>query len=138
MSASMGKYSYSHSQSRSRGSSPHPNMSTHRRPKLVRASATAPSLATSNASRKDLSNQQSTRAASILSRMANYSTSQHDSPSSSCSSPSQRSLSIERRKEPYVMTVHQSAGGYYSFPSFEDFQDYHGNDDSGEHSMQKG
>ncbi|KAL3425631.1 hypothetical protein PVAG01_02422 [Phlyctema vagabunda] len=120
-SSTMGKYS----QTRSRTSSPHPSLSTtSRRPKLVRASATAPSVATSNASRKDLSNQQSPRAASILSRVASYSTSQQTSPSSSCSSPGPRSLSEERRKESFSsMSCHQS-GSYFSFPSFEDFQEY--------------
>ncbi|PQE16589.1 heterogeneous nuclear ribonucleo g protein [Rutstroemia sp. NJR-2017a WRK4] len=67
------------------------------RPKLMRAHATAPSLATGNASRKDLASlQSSSRATTILTRVASYSaqqdhTSPRSSPSSSCSSPLSRS-----------------------------------------------
>ncbi|PQE11942.1 hypothetical protein CJF31_00000074 [Rutstroemia sp. NJR-2017a BVV2] len=67
------------------------------RPKLMRAHATAPSLATGNASRKDLASlQSSSRATTILTRVASYSAQQdhsspRSSPSSSCSSPLSRS-----------------------------------------------
>ncbi|RDW89398.1 hypothetical protein BP6252_01430 [Coleophoma cylindrospora] len=132
MSSALG---YSQPKSRSRTSSPHPNLATARRPKLVRASATAPSVAISNASRKDLSNHQSARAAAILSRVASYS-SQQTSPGSTCLTPGQRSLSMERRKEPFVMASSQS-GSYFSFPSFEDFQDYQDDLRRSEHRNEK-
>lgn len=74
----------------------------------MRASATCPQLATSSASRKDLSNMQSCGATTILARVASYSTAQHEhsmrvSPHSTCSSPDQRtpeSTNLESRKEP--------------------------------------
>jgi hypothetical protein len=85
-----------------------------RRPKLMRASATCPQLATSNASRKDLANLQSCGATTILTRVASYSMAQHEhamrnSPSS-CSSPGQRSPespSLESKKEPFEIAIHQ-------------------------------
>lgn len=63
------------SKSQSRNSSPKISV---RRPKLLRASATAPSLATSNASRKDLASLhcQSSGAATLLTRMASSSSAQ--------------------------------------------------------------
>jgi len=102
-----------------------------RRPKLMRASATCPQLATSNASRKDLANMQSCGATTILTRVASYSMAQHEhasraSPHSTCSSPGQRSpesANLESRKEPFEIAIHQS-GNYFCFPSFEDFQEY--------------
>jgi len=114
--------------SQSRGSSP---KTFSRRPKLMRASATAPSLAISNASRKDLASLHSSRATTILNRVANYSTAQQEhalraSPTSTCSSPGRRSPqsdSMESPKEPFEIAIHQS-GAYFSFPSFEDFQDF--------------
>jgi hypothetical protein len=93
--------------SSSRGS-----QSSHR-PKLARASATAPSLATSNASRQDLANLQSTRASTLLTRVASYSSSpenahhphhyncRYSPPSSLCSSPEQHSPTSEVQKQPY-------------------------------------
>ena len=86
--------------------------SSSHRPKLARASATAPSLATSNASRQDLANLQSTGASALLSRVASYSVGpdhahhshsyspRYSSPSSLSSSPEQSPAS-ETRKEPY-------------------------------------
>src|SRR5436190_10295781 len=83
------------------------------RPKLARASATAPSLATSNASRKDLANLQSTRASALLTRVASYSAgsdqphhlhhynSRHSPSGSLCSSPEQNSPTSILRKQPY-------------------------------------
>jgi hypothetical protein len=63
--------------STTRNSSPKRSLPT-RRPKLMRASATAPSLATSNASRKDLAlaGLQNSRAATLLTRVASYSSAQ--------------------------------------------------------------
>jgi hypothetical protein len=80
----------------------------------MRASATCPQLATSNASRKDLASLQSCRATTILTRVASYSMAQHEhamraSPHSTCSSPSQRSpesANLER-KEPFEIAIHQ-------------------------------
>jgi len=100
----------------------------------MRASATCPQLATSNASRKDLASIQSCGATTILNRVASYSMAQHEhagrtSPHSACSSPGQRSPgngNLEGRKEPFEITIHQS-GNYFSFPSFEDFQYYEEN-----------
>ncbi|TVY44675.1 hypothetical protein LSUB1_G000115 [Lachnellula subtilissima] len=122
------------SKSQSRGTSP---MVAARRPKLMRAAATAPSLATSNASRKDLASRQSSRAATLLNRVASYSTAQHEhrlhgTPGSVYSNPEQgspdSSASMEERKEPFQTAIHQS-GNYFSFPSFEDFQDFQENEE---------
>ncbi|TVY19075.1 hypothetical protein LARI1_G000854 [Lachnellula arida] len=121
------------SKSQSRGSSP---MAAARRPKLMRAAATAPSLATSNASRKDLASRQSSRAATLLNRVASYSTAQHEhrlhgTPGSVYSNPEQgspESASMEERKEPFETAIHQS-GNYFSFPSFEDFQAFQENEE---------
>ncbi|KAH8598043.1 hypothetical protein B0O99DRAFT_52920 [Bisporella sp. PMI_857] len=100
------------------------------RPRLMRASATCPQLATSNASRKDLATLQSYGAATILTRVASYSTAQHEhairhSPSSSCSSPLQSPASANmERKEPFENATQQYSGNYFSFPSFEDFEEF--------------
>lgn len=86
---------------------------TSRRPKLMRASATCPQLATSNASRKDLASLQSCGAATILTRVASYSTAQHEhdmrTPHSAYSSSgrSPESASSENRKEPFEVAIHQ-------------------------------
>ncbi|PSS10613.1 hypothetical protein M430DRAFT_21967 [Amorphotheca resinae ATCC 22711] len=116
------------SKTQSRGSSP---KTPSRRPKLMRASATCPQLATSNASRKDLASRQSCGATTILTRVASYSTAQHEyamssSPHSTCSSPEQRSpgsAGLGGRKEPFEVAI-QQCGNYYSFPSFEGFQGF--------------
>jgi len=81
-----------------------------RRPKLMRAAATCPQLATSNACRNDLATLQSYGATTILSRVAGYSNEQvlRMSPRSACSSPGQRSPeSASERKEPFEVTIHQ-------------------------------
>ena len=73
----------------------------------VRASATCPQLATSNASRKDLATLQSSGATTILSRVASYSSAQHEhamrSPQSPCSSAGQspQSANLGSRKEAF-------------------------------------
>ncbi len=99
------------SKSLSRGESP-----AARRPKLMRASATAPSLATSNASRKDLATLQNSRAATLLTRMASYSSAQQNyershraSVGSACSSTGQRSpgSASSERKEPFTAAISQ-------------------------------
>jgi hypothetical protein len=84
-----------------------------KRPKLMRASATCPQLATSNASRNDLANRQSCGAASILTRVASYSGARRDaalstSPSSTFSSPETRSpgsANSDTRKEPFEVVI---------------------------------
>ncbi|KAH7393570.1 hypothetical protein BKA64DRAFT_709909 [Cadophora sp. MPI-SDFR-AT-0126] len=128
------------SKSQSRNSSP--KSPSARRPKLMRASATAPSLATSNASRNDLASLQSARAATLLTRMASYSTAQQnyerehrESIGSACSSGQGSPSSVNGdRKEPFEIVIQQS-GNYYSFPSFEDVQEYHHQNESHEHGV---
>jgi len=110
----------------------------------MRASATCPQLATSNASRKDLASLQSCGATTILTRVASYSMAQHEhamraSPHSTCSSPGQRSpesANLER-KEPFEIAIHQS-GNYFSFPSFEDFQEYREDEETLDGRQEKG
>ena len=71
------------------------------RPRLMRSSATAPCLATSNASRNDLANLHSaSRASALLSRLASYSFSQknHDIREPSDSSQSQ---SLRHSRSPH-------------------------------------
>jgi len=112
-----------------------------RRPKLMRASATAPSLATSNASRKDLAlaGLQNSRAATLLTRVASYSSAQMGYGGNSgkrqivdsfCESPvearSSGSSGMGERKEPFEIVISQ-CGNYFSFPSFEYFEDYQEN-----------
>jgi len=129
--------------STTRNSSPSSRKIPTRRPKLMRASATAASLATSNASRKDLAlaGLQSSRAATLLTRVASYSSAQmgygggngggngkRQSVGSFCESPVE-SRSPEsngmhmERKEPFEIVISQ-CGNYFSFPSFEYFEDY--------------
>ncbi|CAG8977389.1 hypothetical protein HYALB_00007019 [Hymenoscyphus albidus] len=100
--------------------------SSSHRPNLIRASATAPSLATSNASRKDLSSLQSSRATALLTRVASYSLGQYEQrgsrSSSVSSSPDQSPVGMGGRKEPFEMV---GSSNYYSFPSFEESQEYH-------------
>lgn len=115
------------SKSQSRALSP---KSSTRRPGLMRAAATAPSLATSNASRQDLASLQNSRAATLLTTLANYSThhsyehARRTSDGSMCSSPGQSPESeMSARRESFEVLAAQS--NYFSFPSFEDFQEYH-------------
>ena len=127
---------------------------------MMRASATCPQLATSNASRKDLANLQSCGATTILTRVATYSSAHHDhavrtSPLSSCSSPGQSTG--ERRKDPFEITISQcefhhhqrdegcgradcvgTAGNYFSFPSFEDFEEWKEDDERREGRDERG
>lgn len=112
--------------STTRSSSPSRKTPT-RRPKLMRASATAPSLATSNASRKDLAlaGFQNSRAATLLTRVASYSSAQmgygggsgvsggkRQSVGSFCESPVEsRSPEVNgmhmERKEPFEIVISQ-------------------------------
>jgi len=116
------------SKSQSRAMSP---KTSTRRPKLMRAAATAPSLAISNASRQDLASlHNSSRAATLLTTLASYSThhsyehARRTSDGSMCSSPGQSPESeMSARRESFEVLAAQS--NYFSFPSFEDFQEYH-------------
>ncbi|RAL60183.1 hypothetical protein DID88_000806 [Monilinia fructigena] len=123
----------------SRGSSPKVSS----RPKLMRAHATAPTLVTGtgSASRKDLASlQSSSKAASILSRMAGYSAQQEQgsgaggsprSANSAYSTPGNRSprspesgMTRSCKEELKGLQAQYQSAGYFSFPSFEDFQGY--------------
>jgi len=91
----------------------------------MRASATAPSLATSNASRKDLATlQSSARATTILTRVASYSAPKDHPVRCSPGSSLLRSSSIQRNPENAAADTRKDSAVYFSFPSFEDFQDY--------------
>ncbi|TEY80571.1 hypothetical protein BOTCAL_0037g00270 [Botryotinia calthae] len=109
----------------SRGSSP--SMSS--RPKLMRAHATAPSLVTGNASRKDLATlHASTKAASILTRVASYSAQQDHMNGGGSRRDSVSAYSTPGNRSPRSPEsgsgLARSSAGYFSFPSFEDFQGY--------------
>jgi len=101
-----------------------------RRPKLMRASATAPSLATSNASRQDLASLQNSRAATLLTTLASYSThhsyehARRTSDGSMCSSPGQSPESAMAERRETFEEVLAAQSNYFSFPSFEDFKEY--------------
>ncbi|OWP02663.1 hypothetical protein B2J93_6496 [Marssonina coronariae] len=95
----------------------------------MRAAATSPSLAKSNASRQDLASLQDARAATLLTRVAINSSAQQpggyrrQGSDNEHGSPSSTKTGHEMRKEPFEVMVQQS-GNYFSFPSFEDFQEY--------------
>ncbi|KAK4453603.1 hypothetical protein QBC34DRAFT_188733 [Podospora aff. communis PSN243] len=115
-----------------------------RRPRLLRASATEPSITTSNACRNALaSSQSSRRATELLSRVAFVSGSPPDSVIRSSSPMSARASmydSVDRQSELSSSPVshpdgfdelrhHSYSGRYFSFPSFDiyeaDQQDEH-------------
>ncbi|KAF8865751.1 hypothetical protein BDZ45DRAFT_783992 [Acephala macrosclerotiorum] len=128
------------SKSQSRAMSP---KTSTRRPKLMRAAATAPSLATSNASRQDLASLQNSRAATLLTTLANYSThhgyehARRTSDGSMCSSPGRSPESeMSARRESFEVLAAQS--NYFSFPSFEDFQEYHEDQERRESRQENG
>ncbi|KAI0999182.1 hypothetical protein K3495_g9012 [Podosphaera aphanis] len=125
----------SHSQSRNSSRCSHNLKSlSAERPKLMRATATAPSLQTSIIPREAQYSHSTTRAAALLSRMANSGASLRQtrggsigSLDSSCySSSEEQSPTSTRddvtRKESYVRCSNHS-GNYFSFPNFEDFED---------------
>ncbi|KAK4459970.1 hypothetical protein QBC42DRAFT_111102 [Cladorrhinum samala] len=108
-----------------------------RRPRLLRASATEPSITTSNASRNALANQSSRRAAELLTR-AFISSSPPDSILRSTSPISVRSSmfdSVDRRGELSSSPISQPdayddlqrpfSGRYFSFPSFDEYTESH-------------
>jgi len=93
----------------------------------MRASATAPSLAVSNASRHDLASLQHSGAATLLTTLASYShhTFEHPRRTSSgsvCSSSGQSLDTAMAERREFEILAAQS--NYFSFPSFEAFQEY--------------
>ncbi|KAK6584348.1 hypothetical protein PZA11_002572 [Diplocarpon coronariae] len=115
----------------SRAASPKSSSSS-RRPKLMRAAATSPSLAKSNASRQDLASLQDARAATLLTRVAINSSAQQPGGyrrQISCAAaahvdgarPGTGCICMHVAKR---MVLRGTAGNYFSFPSFEDFQEY--------------
>ncbi|KAK3373966.1 hypothetical protein B0T24DRAFT_679346 [Lasiosphaeria ovina] len=108
-----------------------------RRPRLLRASATEPSITTSNASRNALANSQSShRASELLSRVAFISGSPPDSIIRSTSPLAARAAmfeSMDRQGELSSSPVsspggfddlhtHPYSGRYFSFPSFDMYE----------------
>ncbi|KAK4203669.1 hypothetical protein QBC40DRAFT_16714 [Triangularia verruculosa] len=100
-----------------------------RRPRLLRASATEPSITTSNASRNALCSQSNRRATDLLTR-AFVSGSPPGSTSPLTVRPSMFD-SVDRQQELSVSPVSQpdydehgrpSSGRYFSFPSFDDYE----------------
>jgi len=109
-----------------------------RRPRLTRSSATEPSLATSYASRKDLvgSLHPATRATALLSRVASYSNKRPGQEFGLAPPKDGRKSASPRRRSPHsdgalvgkedLFSGHVRdtvQGGYFSFPSFDDFLD---------------
>ncbi|KXX81734.1 hypothetical protein MMYC01_200707 [Madurella mycetomatis] len=107
-----------------------------RRPRLMRASATEPSITTSNVSRDALATQSGRRATELLSRVAFVSSSPPDSVLRSTSLLSSRSSmydSVDRQGELSSspgsspdgfdeLHPHQFSGRYFSFPSFDMYE----------------
>ncbi|KAK0635478.1 hypothetical protein B0T17DRAFT_503008 [Bombardia bombarda] len=113
--------------------------SSQRRPRLLRATATEPSITTSNASRNALANSQSSRRATeLLSRVAFFSGSPPDSVIRSASPLSARTAmfeSMEHRHQGELssspvsspdsfddMHIRPHTGRYFSFPSFDMYE----------------
>ncbi|KAK4110709.1 hypothetical protein N656DRAFT_799837 [Canariomyces notabilis] len=120
-----------------------------RRPRLMRASATEPSITTSNVSRDALATQSDRRATELLSRMAFVSGSPPSESvlrsSSLLSSRSSMFDSVDRQGElsssPVSQTdafddlhSHPFSGRYFSFPSFDM---YEANQQEGEKEAEK-
>ncbi|KAK2047679.1 hypothetical protein LZ31DRAFT_115603 [Colletotrichum somersetense] len=110
---------------RRRESSPRPDRQ--RRPRLLRASATEPTITTtSNASRGDISSPQSSqRATELLNRVAIYSGHPPEYSPTSDVVPPMTSLSTEDMTVPTASRVqghrehHPYSNGYFSFPNFD-------------------
>ncbi|KAK4104993.1 hypothetical protein N658DRAFT_196944 [Parathielavia hyrcaniae] len=110
-----------------------------RRPRLLRATATEPSITTSNASPNALATPPGRRASELLSRVAFVSGSPPDSVLRSASMLSTRSSmydSVDRHSElssspvsqPELfddMNTHSCSGRYFSFPSFDLYEENH-------------
>ncbi|KAK4193078.1 hypothetical protein QBC35DRAFT_469407 [Podospora australis] len=108
-----------------------------RRPRLLRASATEPSITTSNASRNSLANESSRRATDLLTR-AFVSGSPPDSVLRSTSPLSTRTAmfdSVDRPVDLSTSPISQPdafdelqrpfSGRYFSFPSFDEYEASH-------------
>ncbi|KAK1760738.1 hypothetical protein QBC47DRAFT_13431 [Echria macrotheca] len=121
-----------------------------RRPRLLRASATEPSITTSNASRNSLaSSQSSRRATDLLSRVAFISGSPPDSairPSSPISARTSMFDSVDRQSELSSSPLsqpsgfdelhhhhHSYSGRYFSFPSFDMYEADHEEESKEDH-----
>ncbi|KAK0754810.1 hypothetical protein B0T18DRAFT_425146 [Schizothecium vesticola] len=132
------------SRSMSRRDSSTRSSSDKRRPRLLRASATEPSITTSNASRNSLaSSHSSRRATELLNKVAFSSGSPPDSiirPSSPLSTRSAMFDSPGRQSDFSTSPVsHQDGfddmphrphtGRYFSFPSFDMYEDHQHEDD---------
>ncbi|WYZ39026.1 hypothetical protein EsH8_III_000940 [Colletotrichum jinshuiense] len=123
---------------RRRESSPRPDR--RRRPRLLRASATEPTITTtSNASRGAISSPQSTqRAAELLNRMAVYSGPAPEYSPTSGAAPPMASLSVEDVTIAATNRVqghrehHPYSNGYFSFPNFDAWDGERRNDDKEE------
>ncbi|KAK4127708.1 hypothetical protein N657DRAFT_223797 [Parathielavia appendiculata] len=83
-----------------------------RRPRLLRATATEPSITTSNASPNALATQPGRRASELLSRVAFVSGSPPDSVLRSASM-------LSTRSSMYDNVDRHNSGRYFSFPSFD-------------------
>ncbi|KXH57816.1 hypothetical protein CSAL01_02231 [Colletotrichum salicis] len=126
---------------RRREASPRPDR--RRRPRLLRASATEPTITTtSNASRGAISSPQSSqRATELLSRVAVYSGHPPEYSPTSGATPHMASLSAEDMTIPTTNRVqghreHQSlwpdSNGYFSFPNFDAWDGERRSDDKEE------
>ncbi|KAF6824524.1 hypothetical protein CPLU01_10794 [Colletotrichum plurivorum] len=110
---------------RRRELSPRPDR--RRRPRLLRASATEPSITTtSNASRGAMTSPQSTqRATELLNRVAVFSGPAPECSPTSSSAPPMASLSAEDVTTPKANRAqghreyHPYSNGYFSFPNFD-------------------
>ncbi|SZF00436.1 unnamed protein product [Blumeria hordei] len=105
----------------SRHSSAHAKPLLARRPRLIRAAATAPSLQTAIISQETHYSQSSTRAAVLLSQVATAGVLRQTRGTSiaSLDSVSSHHDRVVAAKEP----CSANSENYFSFPSFEDFDD---------------
>nr|XP_036583099.1 uncharacterized protein CTRU02_07179 [Colletotrichum truncatum]KAF6791995.1 hypothetical protein CTRU02_07179 [Colletotrichum truncatum] len=123
---------------RRRESSPRPDR--RRRPRLLRASATEPSITTtSNASRGAMSSPQSAqRATELLNRVAIYSGPAPEYSPTSGSAPPMAPLSVDDVTTAVANRVqsprdhHPYSNGYFSFPNFDAWDGERGHDDKEE------
>ncbi|KAK2754446.1 hypothetical protein CKAH01_17451 [Colletotrichum kahawae] len=110
-----------------------PRADRRRRPRLLRASATEPSIiTTSNASRGAISSPQSTqRATELLNRVAVYSGPAPEYSPTSGAAPPMASLSAEDVTVASANRV-QDSNGYFSFPNFDAWDGERRSDDKEE------
>ncbi|KAJ4306515.1 hypothetical protein N0V88_001319 [Collariella sp. IMI 366227] len=115
--------------------------SSARRPRLMRATATEPSITTSNASPNALATPSSRRATELLTRVAFISGSPPESVLRSSAMPTRTPMfdSVDRHADlssspvsqpdldephphPLTLTVETVSGRYFSFPSFDEYE----------------